>query len=277
MRGCVLILAGCAALVLYSCDGGKVVKNSVPIATIDSISAEALDALAGKRIFFGHQSVGWNIIDGLRDVAMQKARNGFNFVEAREIGSKPGFYHAGIGSNGDPLGKIADFEAIIRGGMGGKVDIAFMKLCYVDVVAGTDVATVFAAYLDAMNRLDAEYPGTTFVRVTVPLMVDQRDKGFKPFVKRLLGRPVRDDGNLERQWINDMIRADCSNSGRHLYDLAKIESVASDGSRITLTKSGESYYTLRDEYSSDGGHLNEKGRQSTALELLSVLSMVDSL
>lgn len=241
-----------------------------PIATLESISPGDIDSLAGKKVFFGHQSVGWNVIDGLADVAREKGRGGFAFVETRKPGDAPAFYHAGIGQNGDPLGKIADFEAIMDGGAGDKVDIALMKLCYVDVVAGTDVDAVFAAYRDAMKRLESKYPETTFIWVTVPL--ETKESGPRALAKRILGRVLRDDANIARRRINDMIRAESSKGNHPLFDIARIESLASDGTYAELAKGKERYNVLRDEYSSDGGHLNERGRLIAAMGLIESLA-----
>ena len=41
--------------------------------------------------------------------------------------------HAFIGENGKPLLKIQDFDARMRSGIGEQVDVAMMKLCYVDI------------------------------------------------------------------------------------------------------------------------------------------------
>jgi hypothetical protein len=270
MRKYIAIGTACAALALAGCDGGKAVKTAKAPTALDSISMDSLIELAKKNIFFGHQSVGLNIIDGLKDAAREKGWAGFNIIEARTSGVAPGFYHAGIGTNGDPLGKIADFEAIMRGEMAGKIDIALMKFCYIDIAEGTDVDAVFASYRDAMKRLDAEYPGTTFVRATVPL--ETRESGLKALAKRILGRATRDEANIARRRINDMIRAECSSGDHPLFDIARIESAAADGSYVELIRRGQSYSVLRDEYSSDGGHLNEKGRLAAAIELVSVLS-----
>ena len=266
-----LIAAGCAALAMAGCDGGKVIKTEKAPPTLDSISLEWLYALSKKRIFFGHQSVGWNIIDGLKDVAREKGWPGFDFIETRTPDEAPGFYHAGIGQNGDPLGKIADFEAIMRAGMGGKVDIAFMKFCYVDFHAGTDVDSVFASYRDAMKRLDAEYPGTVFVRVTVPLEAVER--GAKARIKRMLGFGMPSiEGNIARERMNASIRAECLAAGSPLYDLASIESTEPSGERIEREYRGKPYYSLAAESTSDGGHLNESGRLMAAIGLSRALA-----
>jgi hypothetical protein len=272
MRKSAVIAIGtaCAALVLAGCDGGRVIKSGKAPVTSESLSLESLEPLSGKRIFFGHQSVGWNIIDGLKDIATEKGWVGFNIVETRKPGDAPGFYHAAIGQNGDPLGKIRDFESIMRDGMGDKVDIALMKFCYVDFSPETDVDVVFAAYRDAMKRLAAVYPRINLLYATVPL--ETSEEGWKAIIKRLIGRTTRNDSNIARERMNEKIRAECAAGGKALFDLAQVEATSSDGSIIELTFSGGRYYSLRNEYTVDGSHLNSSGRKAAAMELISLLA-----
>jgi hypothetical protein len=253
-------------LIAASCDGGKVTRIAKAPADPDSISPEVLKSLKDTRIFFGHQSVGWNIIEGVNDIAAAKGVEGFDFIETRAPRSESGFYHAVIGQNGDPLGKVADFEAIMHSGAGSNIDIAMMKFCYVDFSPATDVEAVFTAYRETMQRLETEYPKTIFVRATVPL--ETCESGVKAFAKRMLGRPTRGDSNAVRERMNAMIRRECRERDLPLYDLALIESTAPDGVRIERTSRRGPYYSLAEEYTKDGGHLNERGRLSAAIEFL---------
>ena len=45
-----------------------------------------------------------------------------------------------------------------------------------------------------------------------------------------------------------------------LFDIALIESTLPNGRRTTFSKDGKDYYYLHDEYTDDGGHLNEQAR-----------------
>src|SRR5213594_3175741 len=47
-------------------------RKNVPM--IDAISTAAWASLSSKRIFFGHQSVGDNILDGIRDIANKNSQ-----------------------------------------------------------------------------------------------------------------------------------------------------------------------------------------------------------
>jgi hypothetical protein len=272
MRKYLAIGTACAALSMTGCDGGKAEKMETVPPSPDTITMESLKSLSEKKIFFGHQSVGWNIIDGLKEIAREKGWAGFTFVETRTPRTAPGFYHCTIGQNGDPLGKIKDFESIIRGGMGDRVDIALMKFCYVDFGPETDSEAVFSEYRATMNRLEAEYPKVTFVRVTVPLCVDAPEKGLKASIMHLLGKVDWSvASNVARERINSLIRADCSKNNRPLYDLALSESTSAQGVRIEIKHGGKTYYALRDEYTTDGGHLNAQGQMGAALSMMNSL------
>jgi hypothetical protein len=268
-----LQFATCVALtiMLSCCGGGGPVGEAATTRSLKDVTA-GLDALLAKRILFGHQSVGLNIIDGLADVLRDDGGRSFTFVEARDprAAAGPAFLHATIGSNGDPIGKIRDFDAIMRGGMGGKVDIAFMKLCYVDIGADTDAQEVFRAYRDTMAGLEASFPTTTFVHLTVPLVT--REKGTKAFVKRLMGRKLDGSaGNRIREELNTLLRSEYVGK-KPFFDLARSESTRTDGSRVVFTSGGIAYYALDEAYTDDGGHLNVPGRRFVAERLLVTLA-----
>ena len=61
----------------------------------------------------------------------------------------------------------------MRSGLGQHVDVAMMKLCYVDINSGTDVDALFATYRTTMAALQREVPGVTFIHVTVPLTTER--------------------------------------------------------------------------------------------------------
>jgi lysophospholipase L1-like esterase len=88
-----------------------------------------------------------------------------------------------------------------------------------------------------------------------------RERGLKPFVKRFLGRPVQGYAdNVTRERLNDLLRAEYEGSGR-LFDIARLESAGSEVNR-----------RLRDDFTDDGGHLNEKGRTMIGAQLMGFLA-----
>jgi len=228
---------------------------------------EYLKAVAGKKIFFGHQSVGFNILDGVNGIYEGSGLK-LNVVKSKDAATLkgPAFAHFQVGHNDSPESKIEDFASFMRGGLGNRADVAFFKLCYVDVIYSTDVNGLFKKYKATLAGLKKEFPKTRFVHVTVPLTTPTSP--FKGLIKSLMGK---EDNNIKRQLFNEMLRKEYS--GREpLFDLAAIESTRPDGSRSSFQKSGNTYYSLAAEYTDDGGHLNGLGKKTVAAELLRLLS-----
>lgn len=170
----------------------------------------------------------------------------------------------------DPLSKIRDFEQVIRKNAANPVDVAFMKLCYVDIDPNTDAGPIFTAYRDTMARLRQEFPRTQFVHMTVPLVARPNDP--KSLSKKLLGRTVAGYGdNLAREKLNKLMRKEYADKGP-LFDFAFFESTRMDGRRVAGQLEGETYYALEKEYTDDGGHLNAQGRRLVAEQLLVFLA-----
>ena len=238
---------------------------------LDNVPAGALAKLADKRIYFGHQSVGYNILDGVNDVVREDPRVRLNIIETADPAAfdSPVLGHSRIGKNRDPLSKFEAFKGFLDNGIGRKTDIAFMKLCYLDVSADTDVAALFQQYKQVMGYLQEAYPGTVFVHVTVPLL--STDTGFKGRVKRWIGRnDATEFANYNRNRFNDLLE---EYRGREpIFDLARIESTLPDERRQVSTYKGKRYYTMNPAYTTDGGHLNAEGRKVVARELLALLA-----
>jgi lysophospholipase L1-like esterase len=72
-----------------------------------------------------------------------------------------------------------------------------------------------------------------------------------------------------------MIRAECAASGKPLFDLASAESSRADGKSAVRLYRGEAYLSLRGDFTTDGGHLNEVGRKVAAERLLASLIAVE--
>lgn len=220
--------------------------------------------VSDSRIYFGHQSVGMNILDGVRDLAGERAGKGLaleKYTSPNQLKS-PGLFHSQVGENDDPVSKISSFTKIVEGGAGDKADIAFFKFCYVDIAWNTDEARLFSEYRKGMNSLRERYPRVKFVHVTVPLTTPT--PMLKAFIKRLLGKG---ENNINRNRFNDLLRKEYE--GREpLFDLAKFESTYPDGRRSTFVRGNTTYYSIVPAFSDDGGHLNEAGRRVIAQELL---------
>ena len=245
-----------------------------------SVTAEDLAAVERVRVFFDHQSVGMNVVDAIPGVYAELGVPAppISQVEATDAQVAPavqqapasGFLaHSYVGQNGDPLGKIRDFDARIRGGVGDQVDVAVMKLCFVDIISSTDVDAVFEKYRSTMAALERDYPDVTFLHVTTPLSTDP---SWRYRIRQLAGRDphLGPADNLARQRLNDLMRREYP--ADRVFDLAAIESTAPDGSRSGGTSSGQRYYALYDGYASDAGHLNEAGAAIAAAHLLHLIA-----
>jgi hypothetical protein len=229
-----------------------------------------LGRVAQRSIYFGHQSVGTNLLDGIRQLA-EEAGVPLRIAEARTAAEvKPGtFGHTFVAKNGDPLRKLRSFEQAMDA-RPAAVDIALVKFCYIDIDAVTDAKALFASYRATIDGLHAKHPGTTFVHVTLPLTEAQ--SGVKALAKRLLGRaPYGTIENVRREEYNALLRQ--AYAGREpLFDLARIESTAPDGTAVKVQWNGAEAPALASAYTDDGGHLNASGRLRAARELVSVLA-----
>ncbi len=236
----------------------------------DSMLSTVLGKLQDRAVFFGHQSVGLNILDGLRETSKRLGAAEPEIIETRSPPAQrvPGVYHAMIGQNERPLEKIADYESIMRGGMAEVVDVSFMKFCYVDFNEKTDTESLFEAYRSVMSGLERDYPNVTFVYLTVPL----RAESLKDRVKNILGRSTDSrEANLNRERFNRLVRAEYAGKNP-FFDLALAEASSRNGNVIARRFSGETYYLLRREYTEDFGHLNGEGRSRVVAAMLSAFS-----
>ena len=247
-------------------------EEQVRLPTVDVVARAEWEQLSRSRIYFGHQSVGHNLIEGLRDILREHLEIRLNIVETDSPGTIEGplFAHSRVGKNRDPKSKIDAFSGIMDRGTGTALNIAFLKFCYVDVVSATDISELFSAYSEALSRLRAKFPHTTFVHVTIPLTTIE--KGPKVGLKRLLGRPLRDyDDNVKRNQFNEMLRKEFAGKDP-LFDLAAVEATALDGKRMTFKHRGMPFHALLPEYTDNGAHLNTRGRRVAAEQLLILLA-----
>jgi len=242
--------------------GGNTVKD------IKNISPKQWEKLAKQKIYFGHQSVGYNIIDGIRAVMDKYPEIQLNISETRDLATiNVGVLsHSKVGKNEDPMSKTTDFVKIMESGVGDKADIAFHKYCYIDVNANTDVDKVFSNYKNRMNYLKIKYPGTRFVHITMPLTTIQT--GPKAWIKKILGKPIGGvDANIKRNMFNQLL-LDTYKLTDPVFDFAIAEATQPDGTIITFAKGEKKYFALYKGYSDDGGHLNRQGQKRIAEQLL---------
>jgi hypothetical protein len=240
-------------------------------AVLSDVSAQELETVVRVRVFFGHQSVGMNVLDGVSAVyaahgiavpRVERTRS-----PLRETGSWIAQDY--LGANEKPLLKIQDFDDAMRGGLASQVQVAMMKLCYVDITSDTDVDTLFSTYRKTLSALERDFPGVTFIKVTVPLTTEQ--SGLSKLKAGLTGNDRFGAGeNAVRERLNALIRKQYADD--HLWDLAAIESTTPSGSRVEGQFDGKRYYALYDGYASDVGHLNAEGSRRAAVAWIKAIA-----
>jgi hypothetical protein len=249
------------SIILILLGGCKEKSMVIPIQMerdLSTIQDKNINALKSKKIFFGHASVGYNIVNGMEDVKAANKR--FVEINIRELkGSDEvvaaGIYHSVNGENGFPKSKIDGFKNVLRErGFGSRLDIGFFKFCYVDFDRDSNVNEIFDYYSKSIDELKKEFPKLKILHVTTPLYAHAW--GVKGFIKSLIKGDV---SNIKRNEFNKLMISKYRDIDP-IYDLAKIESTLPDGSKVTFKYKGGEYFSLAKQYPSDGGDLNELGR-----------------
>jgi len=267
------ILLGLGAFVLSACsEEENGMKNNTPFLLTPTDTQ--IKALSGKTFYFAHQSVGYNIVDGIAKVLERRGQRGLLSIKELKAGQpvpQKGLLHSTIGSNGDPESKMSEFRSFLDDHLGdAHLDMAMLKFCYVDIGKKTDVPALASDYGSALSRLSAEHPETRILYSTIPLRVFNRS--WKAKIKRLFGMEVwGDEENIKRNEYNAVIREKYAHTGR-LADIADWESRYPDGQLRRMELFGRQYAELIPEYTDDGKHLNSYGQQVVAGRLLEFLA-----
>ena len=267
-------------LLVTGCDGESTMAEKVNLPIIDDVPEQAWQKLSQKKFYFGHQSVGDNIIDGINNIMENNDIIKLDIKKLNDVQTfnAPVFAHSYIGKNGDINAKFTDFSQNIRKGIGDKVDIAFLKLCFWDIRKKTNedeinVDEIFNQYKKTITSLQEQYPETIFLHSTVPLM--SHSNGIINKIKRMIKSDNDDLDNIMRNELNRLIVQEYAGK-EPLFDIALIESTLPDGRRTIFSKDGKDYYYLPDVYTNDGGHLNEQGQKHVAEQLLITLSRLEN-
>lgn len=212
------------------------------------------------RLFFGHQSVGSDVLHGVREQAGARAVPLITLTSSQEPAAAQAdtVLHAKLGTNGDPASKLAAFESTLSAGIATQVDCAMFKLCYVDITTRAAAEATWQEYATAMERIESTYPLLRVLHCTVPLRA--LPSGVYATLRRVFGhRHAELDRNRAREAFNDRLRARFPQE--RLFDLALAESRRSNGERCI---GSERVPGLVPAYTHDGGHLNMLGRRVMA-------------
>jgi hypothetical protein len=252
-------LAGAFHVVATSAaDGTKKATATVTVTALAADLAAQFDVLSRHALFFDHASVGENLMDGVRDRV-----NAFNGTKPTIInmnvsagGLRPDLITTGVWAesmklallNGDPFAKVSQFQNDLASGVGAKVDIAFMKFCFVDFGGNLDPTALFNAYQSMIAAAKAQYPNIHFVHVTAPL--ETVSNGAYNAVREAYSAKVR------------------AAYGTDVFDLALLESTCPGGRR----ELSGGVPALCGDYTSDSGHLNANGQAWVVPELVKFLA-----
>ena len=227
-----------------------------------SLTKAEVEAAAKQRVLFGHQSVGENILNGVRKLADENNVKLVVMESRSDEGKTPAIFQFSVGRNGDPLGKIKDFVSTTPSFA--DIDIATMKICFVDLNRNSDAAAVAKSYASAIKDLQRAHPSTRFIAITSPLT--SLSSGAKAWVKNLIRGGSSDlADNAKRKEFNDYhLRKEFDKD--HLFDLAALEAekvTADDGKVVEV---------LRPSLTDDGGHLNDAGQRLVASAFIKLLA-----
>ncbi len=239
---------------------------------LKKLSDNDWNILANTNIFFGHQSLGLNIIDGIQE--LMKGRSGIklNIVETINPNTFVSgiFAHSKVGQNEKPISKIWRFNKLLRSGIGKRADIAFYKFSYTDINLIPDVNKLFNNYQESCQDLRRRYPKIRFVHITMPLTTIQR--GPKAWLKKIACDSNDEfNNNIRRNKFNHLLR-DQYEGSEPFFDLARIESKSSNGDLATFFKDGNQYFHLNHNYTNNGSNLNKTGQKWVAKKLLLFLA-----
>jgi len=223
-------------------------KNLESMTLIDDTLKADLETLRGAHVFFGHQSVGANILEGLRTLS-------------REAGIIVEIEEAGVGENGKPASKFEDFARRAENAPTGSLQLLLVKLCFADFAPDTEVAPLIEAYKSAVARVRKAQPSARIVHVTPPLF--RPPSGWKTSVKRMLGKSLwEEQSNARNAEFRERLRAAFPDES--FFDLATLESTRPDGSQERYEVDGKPVAMLWPGFASDEGHLNETGQRVVA-------------
>ncbi len=249
-----------------------------PIPKIKDVPKEYWEKLSQKTIFFAHQSIGDEIIEGLKETVKEHEFISLNIVELTDqyVFDKPALVHTRLGQCRYPQSKIEGFRDILDNRIGSSVDIAFMKFCYMDVTFESDAEVLFLQYCQTIEGLKNRFPNIKFLHVSVPIGSKVRKKRtiLRESAKMLIGRPSALDDNLRRMQYNRLLTNSYSGSG--LFDFALIESLNSKNRKTFTTVMGTEGVAVKaceySDYDRGFAHLNLMGSKKTAEQLLITLA-----
>jgi hypothetical protein len=274
-----LLLILVILIMQISCSSEKVTKDMLTQKYNDELKHD-LQIIQNHRIYFGHMSIGENIIEGLQDILKKYPDIHLNIINLHQTQALPDYYfaHSYVGDNYNPQSKCHDFIQTINSKLTPGLEYAFLKFCFVDIDRNSNVKAILELYKTTIDSLRVKHPEIKIVHLTVPL-ISQKVSWYlklKRLVKKVIGRkdyfPM---DNIKRNEYNELLQNYFKDEP--IFDIARFESTYLDGRRELYNYHGIEYPALIFEYTDDAGHLNMIGRQIIAIELVKLLAKLSSV
>lgn len=224
----------------------------------DGLDLATYNAAMSKRTVFGHQSVGWQVLQGVEMWADELGAPDpiFPDYEGAGLPESGGFLgHFYCGTNGNSFTKTAEFLSHLQNGLASQVDIVVMKFCYADLRSGSGYTPqqMFDDYKAWVDAVESQFPQLTVIYATEAIVMGQNSDGVN---------------NGLRQTFNNLVRAEYGASGR-LWDVADIQSTDPSSNKV-LYGGVESLYS---GYASpDQRHIYGLGRTTVSAPLLQIIA-----
>ncbi|MBI2301362.1 MAG: SGNH/GDSL hydrolase family protein [Armatimonadetes bacterium] len=209
------------------------------------IPMNALERARRLRVVLGHESVGFNVVQGLEGLSQQSPRYRLDIghmIQAWWYTQHAGLGEWFVGNANNVPGKAQAFEQRLASGVGNAVQVASLKLCFADLQRNSDTDANFDAYVDVMERMQRQYPRVKFVYWSMPM---RREAVLQQ----------------KRTHFNQRMAAYLKQHEVVLFDIADIECHKPDGTAFH-NETGE--LAMWDGYTVDGGHLNDVGKARAA-------------
>ena len=249
-----------SALVSLSANlrAAPIVVGHTEAAAVPTYSQARMDAIATKKWFFAHASVGTQMMKGLGQwnglnpafyklrrttLPLPSAPGGVPPVPSPTL---PGMVYELNRSNPSEYTKIDWFSGYVNGGWRAPaVDFVLNKLSFYEVTVNLNY------YLDSMQALETAYPDTVVVYCTRLVQTNWNEMNFACNV------------------FNDGLREFCLANNKVLLDVADIEAHDLQGNAYTYVQNGRICQYMYPGYawtaSNDGIHLNAIGYKQLAL------------
>ena len=258
----------CAAI-LSACTDSPVSYPSGEVSRrLGTVTPSQWAALAARRVFFAHQSVGGNVTEGLDRILRDYPAIPVRLVRSSQPDTVPGgaIFHNYVGDNGQPSSKTEGFTAIVLSTQRNPIEIGMQKFCYADFNRHTDVDAIFATYEQRIESLRELRPNLQIVHLTTPLLEERFS--VKDIARAALGRTTTKEQLDQVRRYNARLRARYTGVDP-IFDLAAIQAL---GDRGDPNDSHEKESLIPQFATEDGGHLNPLGQEVVAVEFLVFLA-----